>query len=465
MARVRAKLGFADALPGDEDFVGETFGLLQRLRIDFTQFFRHLVGLPAAGRRRPPPATDAPLRDIVIDRFALDAWIDLRRARLKAEGRPGRRAPGRHARRQSWHVLRNWIAESAIQKAQAGISARRPRCSPACRSPSTSSPSSSATPPRRRIGRGACRWPFEPNPASAQAAGRRSGGARIEDGAKLHESSNFVSDLNLPCRKVLLAPPESVHALFAAGPSRRPFFVPGGSVCCRRTARSLPSIRQRAGWSATDGRPPGATSPGCARRSPARIRHRRRSRPLAGRFPPPARQRPHLHRRIPTPAPFQTDAEGLWICPPCATSPAAPRCRAAAARQRRPPCSRARREQPGFLEWNSRPAFRGQRPLRVDARFRGGRAQPVGGRMAQAVHPDDYAAATASIERHLHGHAPFHGRFRAASPRTAKLEVVLAKGRVVEWTPMVAAADGRHPLGHLGTQARRGRTGPASQPP
>ncbi|MCK6372973.1 MAG: YdiU family protein [Zoogloea sp.] len=120
MAQVRAKLGLADALPGDEDFVGETFGVLQRLRIDFTQFFRLLSSLPAEVNEADRAAIDAPLRDIVIDRFALDAWLDLWRARLKAEGRPdGERQAAMRAVNPKY-VLRNWIAESAIRAAQAG---------------------------------------------------------------------------------------------------------------------------------------------------------------------------------------------------------------------------------------------------------------------------------------------------------------------------------------------------------
>jgi uncharacterized protein YdiU (UPF0061 family) len=120
MAQVRAKLGLADALPGDEDFVGETFGVLQRLRIDFTQFFRLLSSLPAEVNEADRATIDAPLRDIVIDRFALDAWLDLWRARLKAEGRPDAERQAAMRAVNPKYVLRNWIAESAIRAAQAG---------------------------------------------------------------------------------------------------------------------------------------------------------------------------------------------------------------------------------------------------------------------------------------------------------------------------------------------------------
>ena len=51
---------------------------------------------------------------------ALDAWIDLWRARLKAEGRPDAERQAAMRAVNPKYVLRNWIAESAIRAAQAG---------------------------------------------------------------------------------------------------------------------------------------------------------------------------------------------------------------------------------------------------------------------------------------------------------------------------------------------------------
>ena len=120
MDLTRAKLGFAQALPGDEDFVGETFALLQSQHPDYTQFFRQLSRLPSQAEGAGHVAADAPVRDLFIDRAAADAWIALWRARLGAEGRAdAERQAGMRAVNPKY-ILRNWIAESAIRAARAG---------------------------------------------------------------------------------------------------------------------------------------------------------------------------------------------------------------------------------------------------------------------------------------------------------------------------------------------------------
>jgi uncharacterized protein YdiU (UPF0061 family) len=120
MDLMRAKLGLARALPGDEDFIGDTFGMLQQQHPDYTQFFRRLGTLPAKVDDATRLATDAPLRDLVIDRDGLDAWLALWRARLAAEGRPDAERQAAMMGVNPKYVLRNWIAESAIRAAQGG---------------------------------------------------------------------------------------------------------------------------------------------------------------------------------------------------------------------------------------------------------------------------------------------------------------------------------------------------------
>ncbi len=112
---MRAKLGLRDGLPDDEAFIGETFGLLQQHRPDFTLFFRTLSGL--AGEAG---ASDAALRDMFVDRSACDAWLEGWRARLAQTpwGDAERQAAMRAANPK--YVLRNWLAEVAIRKARNG---------------------------------------------------------------------------------------------------------------------------------------------------------------------------------------------------------------------------------------------------------------------------------------------------------------------------------------------------------
>lgn len=116
---MQAKLGLRSGLPDDENFIGETFGFLQQHRPDFTLFFRALSRLPSAVDRENMAKTDAPLRDLFIDRAACDTWLASWRARLA-------QTPWDDAERQAAmlaanpkYVLRNWLAEQAIRQAKA----------------------------------------------------------------------------------------------------------------------------------------------------------------------------------------------------------------------------------------------------------------------------------------------------------------------------------------------------------
>lgn len=117
---MRAKLGVRAARETDEDFIGETFGFLQQHRPDFTLFFRALSALPATVDRQDQAKTDAPVRDLFVDRAACDAWLDGWRGRLAQTPWPDaeRQAVMRAANPK--YVLRNWLAEVAIRRARAG---------------------------------------------------------------------------------------------------------------------------------------------------------------------------------------------------------------------------------------------------------------------------------------------------------------------------------------------------------
>ncbi len=120
LAHLRRKLGLREASAADDDFFGRTFSLLHFNHADFTLFFRHLSNLPGQVVQAEQARVDAPLRDLFIDREGADAWLAEWRARLAQEGwaEPERQASMRAANPR--YVLRNWIAELAIQKARAG---------------------------------------------------------------------------------------------------------------------------------------------------------------------------------------------------------------------------------------------------------------------------------------------------------------------------------------------------------
>lgn len=113
-----AKLGLRQALPDDEAFIGETFGFLQQHRPDFTLFFRALSKLPAAVNGENRAKTDSPLRDLIVDRSACDAWLDNWRARLAQTPWPDAERQAAMLAANPKYVLRNWLAEKAIRQAR-----------------------------------------------------------------------------------------------------------------------------------------------------------------------------------------------------------------------------------------------------------------------------------------------------------------------------------------------------------
>jgi len=112
-ALLHAKLGLETVQPDDAGLIDAMFALLQDNHADFTLFFRRLGDL-----RIDDAAADAPVRDLFIDRPAFDAWAEQYRARLRREnsGDASRRA-AMHAVNPKY-VLRNHLAQIAIEKAQ-----------------------------------------------------------------------------------------------------------------------------------------------------------------------------------------------------------------------------------------------------------------------------------------------------------------------------------------------------------
>jgi uncharacterized protein YdiU (UPF0061 family) len=112
MRQMRAKLGLADSRADDAALIEQLFAMLERSRADFTLFFRNLGGIARDGA-----ASDAPVRDLCIDREDCDRWLAQYRSRLQSQGLPDT------ARRQAMNrvnprfVLRNYLAENAIRQA------------------------------------------------------------------------------------------------------------------------------------------------------------------------------------------------------------------------------------------------------------------------------------------------------------------------------------------------------------
>lgn len=110
---MHAKLGLQTVQPDDTKLFDDMFDIMQASHVDFTQFFRRLGDL-----QRDYSDTDESLRDLFIDRAAFDRWAVQYRSRLQLENTPeSERRLAMHAVNPKY-VLRNYLAQVAIEKAQ-----------------------------------------------------------------------------------------------------------------------------------------------------------------------------------------------------------------------------------------------------------------------------------------------------------------------------------------------------------
>jgi uncharacterized protein YdiU (UPF0061 family) len=122
---MRAKLGLRTAQEGDMRVADRAlcdamFRLMHENHVDFTLFFRRLGELRLDVQDADRAEADAPLRDLFLDRPGFDAWAVDYRARLRQEASsdPARREA--MARVNPKYILRNYLAQVAIEKAQNG---------------------------------------------------------------------------------------------------------------------------------------------------------------------------------------------------------------------------------------------------------------------------------------------------------------------------------------------------------
>jgi uncharacterized protein YdiU (UPF0061 family) len=112
LAQWRAKLGLAQARDDDPDLINNLFTVLANSRADFTTVFRLLGDVRAEG----VPA----VRDHILDLAGFDAWLARYRSRLAHEHSDDDARAARMRQVNPKYVLRNHLAQAAIEKAQAG---------------------------------------------------------------------------------------------------------------------------------------------------------------------------------------------------------------------------------------------------------------------------------------------------------------------------------------------------------
>lgn len=112
-AGMRRKLGLATETAGDDELMVGLLDLMMKNGADYTRTFRALCSARQDAERHP-------LRDDFADRDAFDAWHAQYTARLRQEGRPDEERQTAMKRANPKYILRNYLAQIAIQKAENG---------------------------------------------------------------------------------------------------------------------------------------------------------------------------------------------------------------------------------------------------------------------------------------------------------------------------------------------------------
>lgn len=125
---MRRKLGFFTEQKADNELLNRLFALMAREGSDYTRTFRMLS-------QTEQHSSLSPLRDEFIDRGAFDSWFSDYRARLVDEQIDD---AARQAQMMSVNpamVLRNWLAQRAIEQAEKGDTAELYRLHEALQTP------------------------------------------------------------------------------------------------------------------------------------------------------------------------------------------------------------------------------------------------------------------------------------------------------------------------------------------
>jgi uncharacterized protein YdiU (UPF0061 family) len=120
---VARKLGFGGCEDGDLELMQELYTLLQRADVDMTIFFRRLADVDVASER--PPLD--PLHDAFYDRekmlvteTPLSAWLARYGARVRSDSLEPSERRARMDAANPRYVLRNYLAQEAIDRAERG---------------------------------------------------------------------------------------------------------------------------------------------------------------------------------------------------------------------------------------------------------------------------------------------------------------------------------------------------------
>lgn len=125
---MRRKLGLTTQEKGDNDILNALFALMAREGSDYTRTFRMLS-------QTEQLSSASPLRDEFIDRAAFDSWFVTYRERLQREEIADDARQAQMKAVNPAMVLRNWLAQRAIEQAEQGDYAELHRLHEALRTP------------------------------------------------------------------------------------------------------------------------------------------------------------------------------------------------------------------------------------------------------------------------------------------------------------------------------------------
>jgi len=125
---MRRKLGLTTQEKGDNDILNALFTLMAREGSDYTRTFRMLS-------QTEQQSAASPLRDEFIDRAAFDGWFGTYRERLQREEIQDDDRQAQMKAVNPAMVLRNWLAQRAIEQAEQGDYAELHRLHDALRTP------------------------------------------------------------------------------------------------------------------------------------------------------------------------------------------------------------------------------------------------------------------------------------------------------------------------------------------
>lgn len=111
--RMRAKCGLVEVQTGDDELIRDFLGLLQGSHADYTIVFRELGAFSSQNS-----AVKEQLREHFLNPERFDEWAVRYRDRLRGEGSRDEERCTRMNRVNPKYVLRNYLAQTAIEKAQ-----------------------------------------------------------------------------------------------------------------------------------------------------------------------------------------------------------------------------------------------------------------------------------------------------------------------------------------------------------